>query len=84
MSRCVYLGHVGDGEVCSEATKIQAVSIFSQPMIKKNVRAFLELTGYYHRFVPDYAAIALPLTDVTKKAVLGWTAACDAAFRELK
>ena len=85
---CVYLGHiVGGGEVRPEAAKIQAVANFPQPTTKKDVRAFLGLTGYYRRFVPDYAAIALPLTDLTRKAApntVVWTAECDAAFMELK
>ena len=39
----------------------------SRPLTKKNVRSFLGLTGYYHEFVPYYAAIAVPLTDATRK-----------------
>ena len=38
------------------------------PRAKKQVRVFLGLTGYYRRFIPDYALIAAPLTDLTKKS----------------
>jgi len=48
------------------------------------VRRFLGLTGYYRKFIPDYARIAAPLTDLTRKnkpnQVL-WTAECDKAFQ---
>ena len=82
---CVYLGHiVGGGEVRPEAAKSQAVADFPPPATKKDVRG---LTGYYRRFVPEYATIALPMTDLTRKAApntVAWTAECDTAFMELK
>ena len=88
MNQCVYLGHrVGNGEIEPEASKLKAVSDFLQPETKKDVRAFLGLTGYYRKFIPNYATIALPLTDLTKKSLpnaVVWTAACGTAFGELK
>ena len=45
------------------------------------------LCGYYRKFIPNYATIALPLTDLTKKSLpnaVVWTAACGTAFGELK
>ena len=44
--QCVYLGHtVGNGEIRPESTKIEAVSNFPPPETKKEVRAFLGLSG---------------------------------------
>jgi hypothetical protein len=87
-NQCDYLGHsVGNGEIRPEATKIEAVANFPLPVTKKDVRAFLGLSGYYRRFIPDYATIALPLTDLTRKSApnnVVWTDACAAAFHELK
>ncbi|ROT64664.1 putative uncharacterized protein K02A2.6-like [Penaeus vannamei] len=37
------------------------------PTTKKEVRSFMGLSGYYRRFVPDYATIAAPLNDLVKK-----------------
>ena len=53
------------------------------------MRAFLGLSGYYRRFLPNYATTALPLTDLTKKRSdaskkINWTLACEAAFKQLK
>ena len=56
---------MGNGEVCPEVDKIQAVADFPRPGTRKDIRSFLGLSGYYRRFIPDYVTIALPLTDLT-------------------
>ena len=68
MAQCTYLGHiVGGGMVYPESDKLQAVKQFPVPSTKKQVRSLLSLTGYYHRFIPDYASIAVPLPNRTRK-----------------
>ena len=88
MSHCVYLGHiVGNGVVRPEPSKIESVQSFPIPQVKKQVRAFLGLTGYYRKFIPNYATIALPLTDLTRKNApnkIEWSSELDAAFKLLK
>eukprot|EP00795_Rhopilema_esculentum_P005569 gene5569-9573_t len=88
MNEAHYLGHiVGNGKVRPEADKVKAVRDFLRPESKKQVRSFLGLTGYYRKFIPSYANIAAPLTDLTKKEVKGtiqWTDDCENAFRRLK
>ena len=88
MSECGYLGHViGSGKVCPESAKIEAVRNFEQPTTKTRVRSFLGLTGYYRKFIPDYATVAAPLTDLTRKTKpnqVEWTPECAAAFDQLK
>ena len=88
MKQCVYLGHVvGNGTVRPEMSKMQAVESFPRPETKREVRGFLGLTGYYRRFIPDYATVALPLTDLTRKTspnVVQWTEECAKAFDALK
>ena len=88
MRTCTYLGHVvGNGLIKPEVSKIQAVQSFAVPQSKRQVRAFLGLTGYYRRFIPGYAEIAAPLTDLTKKCApnsVKWTNSCDTTFVTLK
>lgn len=88
MSYCTYLGYVvGGGTVQPEQAKIAAVAELVPPQTKKQVRAFLGLTGYYRRFVPDYSSIAAPLTDLTRKSLpnqVVWTEKCETAFSHLK
>ena len=43
--------------------------------------------GYYRRHVPGFSTIALPLTNLTKKAApnrVEWTDKCEIAFQRLK
>ena len=86
--QCRYLGHiVGNGTVQPELGKIDTVKSFAIPETKTHVHAFLGLTGYYRRFIPDYTTVALPLTDLTKKSApnqVCWDQKCDRAFRKLK
>lgn len=67
--------------------KLLAVQGFPVPTVKKQVRAFLGLTGYYRKFITHYAKNASPLNDLTKKHVpnwVQWTDSCQKAFVELK
>ena len=57
---------------------------------KKDVRTFLGMTGYYRRFIQDYATIAEPLvTELTSKnlpEIIVWNERAELAivFRNLK
>ena len=88
MKQCVYLGHVvGNGMIQPEVSKVEAVQSFARLETKTQVRGFLGLTGYYRKFIPDYATVAAPLTDLTRKSapnIVQWSEACNNAFKELK
>ena len=80
-----YLGHViGGGKVRPDPQKLEAVNNYPKPVSKKDVRAFLGLTGYYQRFVPHFATIAEPLTELTKGKNLKWNERSGEAFQKLK
>ena len=66
---CEFLGHlVGYGRVSPADLKVKAVRDFKMPQTKKAVRQFLGLTGYYRRFIPNYAEHSYYLTEATRKA----------------
>ena len=51
------------------------------------MRAFLGLTGYYRKFIPNYLDTATPLSNLTRKAEssrVRWSEECERAFHELK
>ena len=81
-----YLGHLvsGDGiEPLPE--KLEAVENMPPPKTPKEVRQFLGLVGYYRKFVPKFADIARPLTNLTKQDVkFEWTDKCQKTFQLLK
>ena len=83
-----FLGHtIGGGEIRPMFDKTEAVKNFPQPIVKKQVRAFLGLSGYYRKFVKQYATIAAPMIFLTKKHApntVDWNDACEQAFIKLK
>jgi len=57
----------------------------SIPKSTIDIKAFLGLTGYYRRFVEEYAKISKPLTCLLKKnAIFAWGDAHQYAFEKLK
>lgn len=63
-----FLGHViTDKGVKPNPKKIEAVQKYPIPRTPTQIKAFLGLTGFYRKFIKDYAAIAKPLTACLKK-----------------
>ena len=57
-----YLGHlISNDGILPDPGKIEAVRDWKQPTTESELRGFLGLSGYYRRFVPQYAKIASPL-----------------------
>ena len=81
-----YLGHLVSGEGIEPLPeKLEAVRKMPPPTTPKEVRQFLGLVGYYRKFVPKFADIARPLTNLTKLDIpYEWTARCQEAFEFLK
>ena len=66
---------------------MEAVQCFQRPETKTQVNSFIGLTSYYRKFVPDYASIATPLTNLLHKKQperVTWSDECEAAFQKLK
>ena len=81
-----YLGHLVSGEGIEPLPeKLEAVRKMPPPTTPKEIRQFLGLVGYYRKFVPKFADIARPLTNLTKLDVpYEWTNKCQEAFEFLK
>ncbi|XP_071081291.1 uncharacterized protein [Haliotis cracherodii] len=83
-----FLGHtVGEGKISPDRKKLDKILELSRPTTKKQVRALIGLTGYYRRFIPNFSAIAAPLTDLTKKGksnIVEWTESHEKSFKTLK
>lgn len=61
-----YLGHiVSEHGVETDPEKIEAIKTWPCPKNLKELRSFLGFSGYYRRFIKDYAQIVKPLNELT-------------------
>ena len=80
-----YLGHVVSSQgVSADASKVQDMVDWAIPSNLRELRGFLGLTGYYQKFVANYAQIAQSLTNQLRKDQFGWDQSATLAFEQLK
>ena len=81
-----YLGHrISTEGIKADPKKLEAIKDWPAPTNVPQLRSFLGLAGYYRRFVPNYSAIAQPLTDLLHKdKSYTWSPECEQALQELK
>ena len=83
-----FLGHtLTKGEMKPRAETVEKIQKVPPPQTLKQLRSFLGLASFYRKYVPDFATIAAPLSDATRKSnptVVIWNEARDHAFQELK
>lgn len=62
-----FLGFIiGKNGIKTNPKKVQAIAKLPVPKTLKNLRSFLGMSGYYRRFLKDYAKIAKPLTSLLR------------------
>ena len=65
--------------------KIKAILEWKKPKMTKELRSFLGLASYYHKFVQHFTKIAKLLSDLLEKPMSElWDEHCYRAFGELK
>lgn len=83
-----YLGYViGQGVVRPQVGKIQALEKCPVPQTRKDLRSFLGMAGFYHRFMPNFSSRAATLTDMVGARCpnqLRWTEESLKAFRDIQ
>ena len=78
---------ISDGIKAPHEDNVVKIRHAKRPKTKKEVRTFLGLTGYYQEFIPNYAAKAVPLSDLTKKGrpnQVVWSDTQQKAYNTLK
>ena len=71
--------------VSVDPKKAETIVNWPQPTNITEVRSFLELAGYYWKFVEGFSTIAMPLIRLTqKRAKFEWTDKCETSFQNLK
>ncbi|GKC30345.1 putative nucleotidyltransferase, ribonuclease H [Tanacetum coccineum] len=81
-----FLRHVINGNgIHVDPNKIEAVRNWKAPRTPTEVRSFLRLAGYYHRFIEKFSKIAKSLTILTQKCkTFDWGEEQELAFQTLK
>jgi transposase InsO family protein len=85
-----YLGHIvnSQGKALSPARK-EGIANLEQPHNVSELRTFLGTANYFHSFVPDFASIAKPLTEICSQPKTGprpftWLDEHQRAFTRMK
>ena len=81
-----FLGHTISAEgVAPQKSKTQLIHDWPVPRTLRELRGFLGLTGYYRKFIADYAHIVEPLNALMhKNQRFVWSESCQQAFETLK
>jgi RNase H-like domain found in reverse transcriptase/Reverse transcriptase (RNA-dependent DNA polymerase)/Integrase zinc binding domain/Retroviral aspartyl protease len=81
-----YLGFLIDQNgLHPDPEKISAIIDYPRPKNIREIRRFLGMTGWYHRFIPKYAELACPLTDLlNSKHKVEWSDEAESSFNSLR
>ncbi|KAL1447396.1 hypothetical protein WDU94_003624 [Cyamophila willieti] len=81
-----YLGHViNEHGLLKSNDKIKAIQDAPSPRNQKEVKSFLGLLNYYHKFIPQLATKVSPLNDLLRKyQKFRWTPQREKAFQSVK
>jgi hypothetical protein len=84
--RVSFLGYVITPQgIEVDQAKVETIQGWPVPKTITQLRSFLGLAGFYHRFVKDFSTIAAPLNALTKKGVpFSWGTTQENAFTILK
>jgi hypothetical protein len=77
-----FLGHVLSANgIAVDPSEVKDILEWKPPTIVHQVRSFLGLAGYYHRFIPDFSKIVKPITSLLNNDTkFNWSL----AFEQLK
>ena len=85
-----FLGHhISSTGIRPMAAKVADIREFPQPESQRQLRKFLGMVIFYHRFIPNYAHTLAPLHDLanasrTRNAPLAWCDGSLSAFNDIK
>ncbi|XP_072022506.1 uncharacterized protein [Amphiura filiformis] len=86
--RVEFLGHtVEKGCRHPNLDKLEVIQKAPRPVTKTQLKSFLGLAGFYRQYIPNFGAIAVPLTDKPKAGEptkINWERSQELAFQTLK
>jgi len=79
------MGHVvSTKRIKVDLKKVMAITKWPGPKNITSLRGFLVLTGYYRRFVKNYANMVAPLKTLLKKDAFRWNNEAKDCFKKMK
>ncbi|KAE9166940.1 hypothetical protein PF002_g28550 [Phytophthora fragariae] len=76
---------LGKDGVRADPEKVWAIAQWPVPVSQKDLRKWLGLANYLHKYSANYAEMARPLTNLLKKdAVWSWTSEAQQVFEAIK
>ena len=83
-----FIGHrLSEGVKGLHDDNVRKIMEAARPTTKKQVRAFMGLANYYREYVPNFAAVTVPLTDLLKKGqpnAVKWEEPQERAFQTVR
>ena len=83
-----FIGHkILGGYLIPNTDNDEKIRNAPRPKTKKEVQAFLGLSGFYRKYIPNYATLATPLTNLIRKGKpnkVNWTSTEEESFNSLK
>ena len=83
-----FLGHrLEEGLIGLHEDNVTKIRDAPRPTTKKQIKSFMGLAGYYRDFIPNFAALAAPLSDLTRKGQpnkVEWGEAQEKAYQSIK
>ncbi|GFO25735.1 Zinc finger protein [Plakobranchus ocellatus] len=83
-----FLGHsLSRGAIGLQDENVEKVRNAPRPKTKREVRVFLGLVGCYKEFIPNFAAVSAPLSDLVRKGqpnIVNWGDIQERAYKSLK
>lgn len=82
----LYLGHkVSEKGIAPDPEKTKTLESYPTPQNNNDVKRFVAFANYYRKFIPNFAKIAYPLNNLSRKNVTFlWTKEYEIAFQYLK
>ena len=76
---------MGPNDIKMDPSKLSAISIWPAPKSIHDIRVFLGLVNFYHRFIKNFSKVTSPITSLLKKyRKFHWDSVAQAAFEQLK
>jgi hypothetical protein len=81
-----FLGHIiSEGGISVDSCKVKDVLSWKTPQNVSNIRSFLDLAGYYRRFIEGFSKISKAMMELLAKGnTFEWTPRHETSFQDLK